>query len=1133
MHAKFINLIVLAVLLICRLSVCLGKQASIASESSKYLNAVRTFADNVLKYGRDTYGPKHTPLFVDGLNIHTLEPVKWIDPDGTRWILSNLASQQNLFRTLDGLTRITGDPKYKQAAMDAIKYAFDNLRSPNGLLYWGHSSAYDALGDKVRGSAHVLKSHDIFYELMWEVDANATRDFIDSFWAAHILDWSNLDMNRIGRLSSTLRIPKGWNETYKGGHVFFDSWPHNAFINTGTDLFHAAAFLAKQTGEKEPLIWAKRLAYRYVETRHPSTGISSIVYNQGTWANTNDQLLEDFKEHFGDPRTTRFPPLRFSRPLFPNPNVYPWICYLLVGDMLDPEGKEFTQWALEELTAWGKFSYRREDNSFVPILTDGKRLERYILKKDGFLGPKGMVVEAIPTEPHCFLAYSMAYRLTGDEFMWQMVRDMAHGYNLGEIGTQPGKNPDLNTHLDFQDPCLLLGFLELSERSRKREFLEMACRIGENILANQFHKGFFPLSKRHIYASFQALEPLALLYLQNEINSTPKRLPRVWPSMGACFTGLYRDREFAADTHSIYTLTESTEPPVSLQEAAFTGDVSKVRSLIVNGAEVNAKEWGSYLTALQRAAMKGHEDVVKLLLAKGADIDAGKYHIGTALHYVAENGFKEISELLISKGADINATNNAGDTPLHSAANAGHKEIVELLIDKGANVNAKNSGGQTPLDIALSRNRKDIVELLVEKGAVPSSIHADARLGDLAGAKALLEKGVDVNDKDEKGMAPLHYAAQEGHKELAEFLIAKGANVNGKDKYGYTPLNYAMWYENKDIIKLLITKRADVNLKPEKDYPPLHYAIWNEDAELVKLLVDHGAKFYVKDMDGWTAFRYVVSSGDRELLKFFIAKGANASDFHTAAWLGDLDKVKRLVEQGTDVNTEDEQLKWTPLHWAAFTGPQDVLKFLLAKGANVNAKDEFNSTPLQYAAVNGYKEFVELLLAKGVDVNATDNWGSTPLHAAARKGHEGVVELLIAKGATVNTKDRNGRTPLYRAAMAGHRDIVEILVANGANIDTKDKSDRTALHMAAMRGRNDVAELLIAKGAYINSRNANGQTPLHLSVSQGRRDMVELLIAKGADVNARNKWNRTPLDIAVDRGHTEIVELLRKHGAKQ
>ncbi|MFH1883856.1 MAG: pectate lyase, partial [Planctomycetota bacterium] len=108
-----------------------------ANEDSKYLDAVRKFADMVLKHGRDTYGPKHTPLFVDGLNIHTHEPVKWIAPNGDKWILSNLASQQNLFRTLDGLTKITGAPKYRQAAMEAIKYAFENLRSPNGLLYWG------------------------------------------------------------------------------------------------------------------------------------------------------------------------------------------------------------------------------------------------------------------------------------------------------------------------------------------------------------------------------------------------------------------------------------------------------------------------------------------------------------------------------------------------------------------------------------------------------------------------------------------------------------------------------------------------------------------------------------------------------------------------------------------------------------------------------------------------------------------------------------------------------------------------------------------------------------------------------------------------------------------------------------
>lgn len=76
----------LSTLLICQFSVCFAVNNPDPNDSSKYLEAVREFADNVLKYGRDTYGPKHTPFFVDGLNIHTHEPVKWIAPRGIQVI---------------------------------------------------------------------------------------------------------------------------------------------------------------------------------------------------------------------------------------------------------------------------------------------------------------------------------------------------------------------------------------------------------------------------------------------------------------------------------------------------------------------------------------------------------------------------------------------------------------------------------------------------------------------------------------------------------------------------------------------------------------------------------------------------------------------------------------------------------------------------------------------------------------------------------------------------------------------------------------------------------------------------------------------------------------------------------------
>ncbi|MHC4682499.1 MAG: hypothetical protein ACYTEK_27905 [Planctomycetota bacterium] len=274
-------------------------------ERGTYVSSVRTFADNVLKYGKDTYGPKQTPLFIDGINLRTHEPAKW-KRDGQEWILSNLASQQNLFRVLDGLTSLTGDPKYRRAAVQATEYAFANLRSPNGLLHWGGHVAYDALADGLcmEQYNHELKCNYPYYEFMWQVDRQATKQFLETFWAAHILNWSNLEMNRHGNMKKPFGNP--WGNEYGDEPVFF--WGTGlSFINTGSDLFYAGAMLAKLSGEKEPLIWSKRLAKRYVETRNPKTGIGGYQFSQSRTATcapgirgdrAQYQYGDDFKGHF-------------------------------------------------------------------------------------------------------------------------------------------------------------------------------------------------------------------------------------------------------------------------------------------------------------------------------------------------------------------------------------------------------------------------------------------------------------------------------------------------------------------------------------------------------------------------------------------------------------------------------------------------------------------------------------------------------------------------------------------------------------------------------------------------------------------------------------------------------------------
>jgi ankyrin repeat protein len=76
--------------------------------------------------------------------------------------------------------------------------------------------------------------------------------------------------------------------------------------------------------------------------------------------------------------------------------------------------------------------------------------------------------------------------------------------------------------------------------------------------------------------------------------------------------------------------------------------------------------------------------------------------------------------------------------------------------------------------------------------ALADPIHDAADAGDLAGVQAELDKGVNVNAKeDDYGWTPLHNAADYGHKEIAALLIAKGADVNAKDFGGNTPLDGA------------------------------------------------------------------------------------------------------------------------------------------------------------------------------------------------------------------------------------------------------------------------------------------------------------------------------------------------------
>ena len=72
-------------------------------------------------------------------------------------------------------------------------------------------------------------------------------------------------------------------------------------------------------------------------------------------------------------------------------------------------------------------------------------------------------------------------------------------------------------------------------------------------------------------------------------------------------------------------------------------------------------------------------------------------------------------------------------------------------------------------------------------------------------------------------------------------------------------------------------------------------------------------------------------------------------DIWTAARKGDLTALQQHIDAGIDIEVRDEEHKSTPLHHAAYFGQLETVKWLVEKGAGMNARNNDGNTPLDVA----------------------------------------------------------------------------------------------------------------------------------------------------------------------------------------
>jgi ankyrin repeat protein len=148
---------------------------------------------------------------------------------------------------------------------------------------------------------------------------------------------------------------------------------------------------------------------------------------------------------------------------------------------------------------------------------------------------------------------------------------------------------------------------------------------------------------------------------------------------------------------------------------------------------------------------------------------------------------------------------------------------------------------------------------------------------------------------------------------------------------------------------------------------------------------------------------------------------------------------------------------------AARKGDAATVKKLLDEGVDVNTKFRYNATALFYACDHGHLEVVKVLLDRGADMSVKDTfYGFTPLMLATgpaqtiKPEHSEIAKLLVRKGAPGKEQ------ALSSAIQSGDASLAKVILETGT-VPAGNLSD--ALETAKAANKPDLVTLLEQAGA--------------------------------------------------------------------
>ena len=337
----------------------------------------------------------------------------------------------------------------------------------------------------------------------------------------------------------------------------------------------------------------------------------------------------------------------------------------------------------------------------------------------------------------------------------------------------------------------------------------------------------------------------------------------------------------------------------------------------------------------------------------------------------------------------------AKDLPLtsmiHYAAEVGNFTLLAMNDFTGSNIRdylIHERHHQETLLIACRHNRAREIGFLLSYRVFDVSdgkaVNIAADAGHVEAVQCLLSCG--QYPTKEKGLNPLHTAAQKGHDATVRAILKAGVDPNA--------------YDTQTILNMIES------------------AAMNDHYLVITVLSRTLA---------WDFFLQTLHDSDTTAL-------------HLATSNGHVAVTRALLECGVPIDILDSY-KRTALHIAAASGRSNVVELLVKEGASY-LLDDVRMTPLDLAVEGGHINVLESFkrldseICLSVDASfSIDMSGKTPLHSAVSGSNEEVIRWLVDNVYDIDAFDSRGQTPLYTALRMGNETSVRVLLELGASID--------------------------------------------------------------------------------------------------